>query len=253
MNKFTAFCKKYVWTVVVLAAIVLWYWIATENNWLDGTLFPTIGKIGDAFVRYADVMPLNLWYSLGLLIPSMIISTLLAFGLGMLMGTHKRLRDALYPIIYAISVVPSILLSPFAINIASSFYTASVFLIVYGTISPTLFATITGIVTIDKRYLDNADTLCLTGWKRMTKIVLPAAMPSILSGFVTSLRASFLTLVFAEMYSAQYGLGHFVKRYSDFSLFDATWAGFLFMVVILVVVMQIFETIKNRMLHWTID
>ena len=108
-------------------------------------------------------------------------------------------------------------------------------------------------MTIDKRYLDNAATLCLTGPKKLTKVILPAAMPSILSGFVTSLRSSFLVLVFAEMYSAQYGMGYFVKKNADFGLYDNTWAGFLFMILVLVVVMQIFEKIKNRMLDWTMD
>lgn len=83
--------------------------------------------------------------------------------------------------------------------------------------------------------------------------MLPAAMPSIMSGFVTSLRSSFLILVFAEMYSAQYGMGYFVKRNADFGLYDNTWAGFLFMIVVLIVVMQIFEHIKNKMLKWTIN
>ncbi|MGO3610063.1 MAG: ABC transporter permease subunit, partial [Enterococcus sp.] len=68
-------------------------------------------------------------------------------------------------------------------------------LIVYGTVWATLFATITGIQTIDKRYLDNAATLELRGAKKFFKVILPAASPSILSGFVNSLRSSFVMLV----------------------------------------------------------
>ena len=45
----------------------------------------------------------------------------------------------------------------------------------------------------------------------------------------------------------------FVKKNADFGLYDNTWAGFLFMILVLVVVMQIFEKIKNRMLDWTMD
>ena len=60
-------------------------------------------------------------------------------------------------------------------------------------------------------------------------------------------------LVYAEMYGAQYGLGFYVKRYSSLGLFQNMWGGFIFMVIVLVVVMQIFERLKNRMLKWTID
>ena len=253
MNVIIAFVKKYWITGVVLIGIFLAYKFATEAGILNAVLFPTPDKIAAAFGNHADEMPRNFLASMSLLLPSLLIGTIIALAFGILMGTHKRLRETLYPIVYAVSVIPAILLSPFALNLAPSFAAASVFMIVYNTVWATLFATITGIMTIDKRYLDNAATLCLTGVKRLTKVILPAAMPSTMSGFVTSLRASFLVLVFAEMYSAQYGMGYFVKKNSDFGLYDNTWAGFLFMIVVLVIVMQIFEKVKNHMLRWTID
>lgn len=253
MGKVGNFFKKYWITFVVVIGICALYYAATHLGWLDAVLFPTPEKMWAAFVKNADQMPMNFISSMGLLIPSLALGTIIALAVGVLMGMHRRLRDSLYPIIYAISVVPAILLSPFALHLAPSFTAASIFLIVYNTIWATLFATITGIMTIDRRYMDNAATLCLPRFKKLTKVMLPAAMPSILSGFVTSLRSSFLILVFAEMYSAQYGMGYFVKRNADFGLYDNTWAGFLFMIVVLVIVMQIFEKIKNSMLHWTMD
>lgn len=127
---------------------------------------------------------------------------------------------------------------------------ASIIMIVYGCVWATLFATITGIQTIDKRYLDNAATLELRGWKRFIRVILPAASPAILAGFVNSLRSSFVMLVYAEMYGAQYGLGFYVKRYSTLGIYENVWGGFLFMVFILIIVMTIFEKIKNHILRW---
>ncbi len=253
MKFLKAFAKKYWGTAVVLVCMFCAYKYTTDNELLDKVLFPSVDKIAHAFSNHASEMPRNFLSSMRLLIPSLALGTVIALSLGTFLGTHKRLRDTLYPIIYAISVIPAILLSPFALYLAPSFAAASMFMIVYNTIWATLFATITGIMTIDKRYLDNAATLCLSGPNRLYKVVLPAAMPSILSGFVTSLRSSFLVLVFAEMYSAQYGMGYFVKKNSDFGLYSNTWAGFLFMIVVLVIVMQIFEVVKGRLLHWTID
>ena len=108
-------------------------------------------------------------------------------------------------------------------------------------------------MTIDKRYLDKAATLELKGVKRLLKVILPAASPSILAGFVNSLRSSFVMLVFAEMYGAGEGMGYFVKKYAELGIFANTWVGFVFMVIILVIVMQIFEMVKKRLLRWTID
>ena len=158
----------------------------------------------------------------------------------------------MHPVVYSISVIPAILMSPFALLLAPNFRAASLFLVVYNTIWATLFATINGIMTIDRRYLDNAATLELKGFKRMRKVILPAAMPSILSGFITSLRGSFLVLVYAEMYGAEYGMGFYVKKYTEYGLYAEAWCGFVFMVIVLVIVMQFFEKAKNRLLKWTI-
>ena len=46
----------------------------------------------------------------------------------------------------------------------------------------------------------------------MFQVILPAAMPSIMSGFITSLRGSFVVLVYAEMYGAKFGMGFYVKN-----------------------------------------
>lgn len=237
----------------LILGIGLLYYYATENNLVNPFLFPKVSAIVKAFSKNQDIMLLNLISSLGMMIPSIIISLAIALTLGIILGRNSTLREILHPILYIFSVVPSILLSPFVLLLAPDFWTASVFLIVYSTVWSTLFATVTGIMTIDKRYLDKADVLELRGIKRITKVILPAASPSILAGFVNSLRNTFVMLVYAEMYGSRYGMGFFVKKYTDFSLYDYAWGGFLFMVLVLVVVMQFFDRLKEYLLRWTID
>lgn len=206
-----------------------------------------------AFEASKDLMLINLISSFKLMFPSITISLIFSLVVGTILGLVKWLRDALYPIIYGLSCVPSILLSPFVLLLAPNFEVASIFLIVYGTVWTTLFATINGIMTIDKRYLDKATTLELHGLKLILKVILPAASPTILSGFVSSLRSTFMMLVYVEMYGTEYGMGFFVKKYSTFGLYDYTWVGFIFLVIVLIVVMQMFEKLKDYLLKWTID
>ena len=53
-------------------------------------------------------------------------------------------------------------------------------------------------------------------------------------------------LVFAEMYGGGSGMGYFVKLNSELGVFANTWIGFIFMVIVLVIVMQFFEKLKER-------
>nr|WP_317283257.1 ABC transporter permease subunit [uncultured Sellimonas sp.] len=253
MNKITKFIKKYWITFCIFLGLVLLYVVATEKEWVNPYLFPSVDEIKEAFASSHGMMLGNMIASFKLLIPSIVVSLIIALLLGTIMGMNKRVREVLHPVIYAFSVIPSILLSPFVLLLAPTLFSASVFLIVYNIVWATLFATITGIMTIDKHYLDKAATLELTGFKRMIKVILPAASPSIMSGFVNSLRSSFVMLVFAEMYGAGEGMGYFVKKYAELGIFANTWVGFVFMVIVLVIVMQIFEVLKKHMLKWTID
>lgn len=252
MTRVKQFFKKYWITILIYVGIVLLYKYIADNKLINAFLFPSVSSILDSFAENRSTMLLNMLSSFQLMVPSVALALLIALVIGTGLGMNKRLREIVYPVVYSISVVPAILLSPFALLLAPSFRAASVFLIVYNTIWATLFATINGIMTIDKRYLDNAATLELHGIKKMTKVIMPAAMPSIMSGFITSLRGSFVVLVYAEMYGAKYGMGFFVKKYAEYGLYNHAWSGFIFMVVVLVIVMQIFEKLKNRMLSWTI-
>ncbi len=253
MNKIKTFIKKYWITFCIFLGLVFLYVYLTSHHLVNPYLFPSTEKIKQAFIDNKHMMFGNMMASFKLLIPSVIVSLLIALLLGTLMGMNKRLREILHPVIYAFSVIPSILLSPFVLLLAPTLFAASVFLIAYNIVWATLFATITGIMTIDKRYLDKAATLELSGWKRLVYVILPAASPSILAGFVNSLRSSFVMLVYAEMYGAGEGMGFFVKKYAELGIFANTWVGFIFMVIVLVIVMQIFEVIKKYLLKWTIE
>lgn len=253
MNKIKSFLKKYWITIAIYAGMILIYAVISEYDLFNAVLFPNIDSIVGAFQKDSHTLFMNMLYTFQLLIPSVIIAVLVALVVGTVLGLNKRIREVVYPVIYSISVVPSILMSPFALLMASDFRAASRFLVIYNTIWAILFATINGIMTIDKRYLDNAATLELRGIRKLTKVILPAAMPSIMSGFVTSLRGSFVVLVYAEMYGAKYGMGYYVKKYAEYGLYERTWCGFIFMVIVLVIVMQIFEKFKNHLLRWTID
>ncbi len=253
MKKVTEIAKKYWPTVLIFAGLVALYCFLADNKLVNPYFFPTSDSIIKSLDENMGLFFSNMIASFKLLIPSIAISLLIALVLGAIMGLNERIREVLHPVIYALSVIPAILLSPFVLLLAPSIFVASVILIVYNIVWATLFGTITGIMTIDKRYLDKAATLEIKGVKRFFKVILPAASPSIISGFVNSLRSSFLMLVFAEMYGAAEGMGYFVKKNADLGIFSNTWSGFVFMVIVLVIVMQIFEVIKKRMLRWTVD
>ncbi len=230
------------------------WWLLTDvTALLDPFLFAGPSKVLPKFLEYSGKLLEGLWSSLLLLVPAYVLAVVLGIGLGVLIGLVVPLRRNLTPYINAFSAVPVTLLTPFAIHVFSSFYEASVFIIFLGAFWPVLGTTVAGVVTIDKRYLENAATLEIKGLEKMFRIILPAAAPTIFAGCSIALKFAFILLTVSEMFGATSGMGFFVQYYSDFARFDLVLAGFLFMSLTLVVIMYLFDRLKNRALSWTLN
>ncbi|WP_237037200.1 ABC transporter permease [Mediannikoviicoccus vaginalis] len=253
MSKVINLIKKYWITVFILILLIIGYAIMANRQLLDPFLFPSTQEIHKSFADNGKTMFMNMLSSFKLLFPSLFIAVIIALLIGVPLGLNRKAREVMMPIVYSFSVIPALLLSPFLLLLAPSLAAASRIMIIYNVIWPTCFGVIFGIASIDKAYLDTADTLEIHGLKRLLRVILPAASPTILSGFVSSLRGSFTILVFAEMYGAKYGMGYFVRKNADFGLFNNVWSGFIFLVVVLVIVLRIFEGLKDKALYWTMD
>jgi NitT/TauT family transport system permease protein len=243
------------WGVACIGiGLVLGYWLLTDS-WrvLDPFLFAGPSKVLPAFVRSLDKLLEGLISSLALLAPAYALAVVLGIGLGVPIGLCLPLRRNLTPHITAASAVPVTLLTPFAIHVFSTFYAASVCIIFLGAFWPILGSTLAGVVTIDKRYLENAATLEMTGMERMFRVILPAAAPTIFSGCSIALKFAFILLTVSEMFGATSGMGYFVQYYSDFARFDMVIAGFVFMAVVLVGIMTLFDLVRKRALAWTLN
>ena len=73
----------------------------------------------------------------------------------------------------------------------------------------------------------------------------------IFSGAAMALVFSFILLTVAEMFGAKSGMGHFIQYNADFSDYPKVLAGMLFMSLVIVLIMELFDLVQRRVLHWT--
>lgn len=238
---------------IIVVGIVISYELASRLSLLDPFLFPPLEEILPVFYLQGDKLIAGLFSSMKLLLPGFTIALVLGILMGTPLGLNRSIRKTIHPILNTFSPIPATLLTPYAIHIFADFKKASIFIIAFGAFWPIFNATIDGIMTIDKRYFDKAATMGLKGAKSLRYMILPAASPTILSGVATSLRFAFILLAVAEMFGANSGMGYFVQYYSDFAYFDRVMAGFIFMALVLTLITQLFEIIRDRILHWTIN
>lgn len=238
------------WVALLLLGL---YEIGVKKEVLDPFLFPPIEELIVIVPKYAMDMVENLISSFSLLIPGILIAATLGILLGVPMGRIKSLHRTMNPIFNAISPLPATLLTPYAIRIFADFRKASIFIIAFGTFWPIFNATMNGVMTIDKRYLDKAATVEIKGMQRLMRVTLPGASPQIFTGMISAMRTSFILLVVAEMYGVSAGMGFYVQRYAGMGSFTQAALGFVVLSLSLVSFLQLFERFKRKMLHWTIS
>jgi len=248
-----SFLNKNTYLIFIIIGFIALYVIATDVlHILDAGLFPSISKIlSVAYQSHNELLEGVISSSL-LLIPSYFSALFLGIIVGLVVGWYAPLRKNLLPLFRGASSIPPTLLIPYSIALLPTFWLASSCIIFIGCFFPVCLGTIHGVVLIEERYLDNARTLNLKGFRLLRKIILPASLPAIFSGAGTALIFAFILLTISEMFGVKSGIGFFIQHYAEFFDYARVLAGLFVIASFIIVIMMIFDKIQNRMLYWTI-
>lgn len=248
------FVKKYAGAIIAGIVILTGYYLATDIfGILDSFLFYGFSDLIPLCGEFSGKLLEGFKSSMCLLIPSYVLAVVTGIAIGSFLGLHRRIRENANPYIYTMSAIPVTLLTPYAINLLPTFRMASLFIMFLGCFWIVLGTTQSAVRTIDKRYLETAETLEIKGIERLFRVILPAASPGILSGCTIALKFSFMLLTVSEMYGVSSGLGFFIQNYSSYGRFDLVAIGFWIMGAVLVMIMYVFDFIKAKILVWTIN
>jgi nitrate/nitrite transport system permease protein len=150
-----------------------------------------------------------------------LIASVIAIPLGIAAGLSKTANAALNPLIQIFKPVSPLAWLPIVTMIVSAVYATNdgmfskSFLISAITVTlcslwPTLINTALGVASIDKDLVSVSRVLKMNTWTKITKLVLPSALPLIFTGLRLSLGVGWMVLIAAEMLAQNPGLGKFV-------------------------------------------
>jgi len=213
-------------------------------------LFPTPEAVLRLFFHELKDMLHGMFSSLYLLGVAYALSLVTAIPGGLVVGSSPRLRNAAEPFSKVLSAIPPIVYIPYAIALLPSFKAASIFVIWSGAFWPVFVSTIAGVVNIPETLLDSARMLHLGKRTFILRVLLPGAMPSILTGASLGLVFSFLLLTAAELIGATEGLGWYVKNFSDFADYARVVVGIIFIGIVITAVSAAFKRIEKRILRY---
>ncbi|MCM0760936.1 ABC transporter permease [Sporomusa sphaeroides DSM 2875] len=233
-----------------IAILFLWQLSTAWLKLLDPQLFPQPLQVLSLLVEDRQVFLQSLGSSLKLLFWGYFLAVILAVPLGLIVGWNRRLRLAIEPVTNVLGPIPPIVYIPYAIAILPTFTQSSVFIIFIGAFWPLFMNTIAGVEALEKGIVDSARTIGVGRKSMLINILLPGAMPHIVSGGVISMVLAFILLTAAEMIGATSGLGWYVKYFSDFADYPRVVAGIIVIGAVVLSLMTLYRRFTGYLLRW---
>lgn len=137
------------------------------------------------------------------------LAAVLGVGTGLLVGRFRLAASALMPPLEVLRPIPAVAWIPIAILLFASGEHSMQFITFIGAFFPILLSTVHGVEGIDRRLIYASVTLGAGPLDIFREVVLPGALPSIVTGLSIGMGTSWFSLVTAEMISGQYGIGYY--------------------------------------------
>ena len=164
----------------------------------------------------------QIWTSIQTVFFGFLLATVVAVPLGIAAGLSPTANAALNPLIQVFKPVSPLAWLPIVTMVVSATYATdgeglfaksflnSAITVTLCSLWPTLINTALGVASIDKDLVAVSKVLRMGTWTKITKLVLPSALPLIFTGLRLSLGVGWMVLIAAEMLAQNPGLGKFV-------------------------------------------
>lgn len=213
-----------------LVLLFLW-WLATSQQWIKPLFLPSPGTVIERFALlvtdgFADSTLLDhSQASLYRVFSALFLACVTAIPIGILMATNDVFKGVLDPIIEFYRPLPPLAYLPLMIIWLGIGETAKIMLIFLAIFAPICLSTRAGVRSVDREKILAASSLGASKLQIILHIVIPGALPEILTGIRVGIGFGWTTLVAAEMVAATAGLGFMVLNAKDFLATDVVITG----------------------------
>lgn len=150
------------------------------------------------------------YYSLWRVAKGFLLGIAIATPLGFLLGLSGTLHRMLDPVIQVLRPISPLAWLPLGLIVFQKSEPAALFTIALCSMWPTVLNTMAGVRAIPQEYRNVAKVLRLSRFQTFTKVLLPATLPTVFTGYRLSLGIAWLVIVASEMLTGTPGIGGFL-------------------------------------------
>ncbi len=243
-------------SALTLSALVAIWWAVTAFGFIEPLFLPPPSAVLQKgwLLATTGYMESTLWQhlgaSLGRIGLGLLIAVLTAIPVGIAIGRNRIAQGILDPLIEFYRPIPPLAYLPLIVIWCGIGELSKVLLIYLAIFAPIAIATATGVRTVDPAKLRAAQSLGATRSQLIRHVILPSALPDILTGIRIGLGVGWSTLVAAELIAATSGLGFMVQSAAQFLVTDVVILGILVIAVIAFALEMSLRALQRRLVPW---
>ncbi|WP_249137087.1 ABC transporter permease subunit [Bradyrhizobium tropiciagri] len=234
-----------------LVLLIVWELLA-QAGWLSPQVLPAPSKVVRTAFKLATSRSLlnDLGVSLLRAMSGFAIGGSIGFSLGILVGFSRIAEAAIDRSIQMIRAIPFLAALPLVIVWFGVGEAQKIFLVALGVAFPIYINTTLGIRQVDPKLVELGRVQGLGTVELIRRVILPGALPSILTGVRYALATAWLALVVAETIGAQSGIGFLAMDAREFLRTDVIVLTIMIYALIGVAADGIARALERRLLGW---
>lgn len=237
------------WCISILLAVGLWQLVAAHMNPL--VLVP-LQQVWQAFISDVSTggLATNIWSTFEAFLLAFVLSAVIGVLIGMLMSANRAANEILDPWISALYATPLIAVAPLFIVIFGLGLSTKIAVAFLMGVLPVAINTSAGIRTTDPGFVEAAYSFGAGKLQIFQKVLIPAALPMILTGLRLAIGRALIGVVVAEFFGSNAGLGHMVFiSAQDFDTANV-YVGMLILMAIGMILFKIMHRIEAMLTPW---
>ena len=235
---------------VFVVAMVLVLEVVTTA--LGSRFLPPPSRIAGALAGQlvGGALPAALLSTIGSVAAGLAIASVVGVLLGLLLGSSDRLYATFRWVIEFLRPLPAVSLVPFAILLLGIGPTTTIAAAAYAALWPVVFNTYYGVRDCNPVSIDSARTFGLTRPEVLRRVVLPHALPGVLTGIRVASAISLILVITVELLTSAGGVGYFISFMQGAIRVPEMYAGVLVVGVLGYLISLGVEALERRLLFW---
>jgi NitT/TauT family transport system permease protein len=194
---------------------------------------------------------INILASLRRMAIGLSLAVALAIPLGLMMGRSRAVASFFNPLLMVIYPVPKAALMPVIMLWLGVGDVSKTLVIFLGVSLPIIYHSFQGAKAVEEKMLWSGAAMGMSAAQRMLRIVLPSALPEILTGCRTGLVLALITMVTSEMIARQSGAGNILFNALDMAQYDTVFAMIIIIGAMGIILDAAFERLRGALVRWS--